>query len=203
MSKYDTEATTIAALTENKKPDCVEALTFEFQDARARLGLSLRESYYYAEAIHFLKDHDGINSQPEVREEYQSEDVIRASLQNDIDTDNHRGEAELWLRWYNTLLSWDVPFDLAFTMAAEAAEEEWNETHDLDEAVAIAQLQDVRTGGDKDLEELKETTIKHFYSLRNQGVSVRESLEQARAQAAHAAQLLLLFQLFGDSGGLN
>ena len=194
-TKYDTRETTVAALTKNKKPDCVTALTYEFDAAVAR-GLSFREATYFAETIHFLKDHDGHNNLPQLKQEETDESII-AGIEADFTAEDgkYKAQAEHLLRWFKLIRTWDVPVALALTTALAASQEEWEESNDLDEAEAIQQIEKI---GD---DQLKNQIFVDFYKERNAGNTVRSSLRTAKETAEQALELQLLLSLF--SGGLS
>jgi hypothetical protein len=194
MNKFDTREATVTYLTENKRPDCIAALVSEFDTALGK-GLSFREAYYYAEATHFLKDHDGHNNLPELREGLETDEGVRANIQADIDEGTHATEATSFLRWYDLVRTWEIPVTLAYTTALEASMIEWEDTNDLEEAEVIGQINDIPS------EEIVDFLLREFYSLRNKGNSVRTSLREAKDRYEERAQLQALFALFGAFDG--
>lgn len=194
-TKYDTRETAVASLTKNKKPDCVTALTAEFDAAVAR-GLSFREATYFAETTHFLRDHDGHNNLPQLKPG-ETEETIISGIEADFVTNDgeFKTQAESLLRWFKLIRTWDVPTELALTTALAASIEEYDDTNDLDEVEAIQTIEKI---GD---EQLKNQVFIAFYQERNAGNSVRASLRTAKEAAEEALQLQMLLSLF--SGGLS
>lgn len=202
MNKYDKKETTIAALTKEKKPDCVAALIIEFDNAVER-GLSFREAYHYAEITHFLKDHDGQNYLPKLRPELDSDEAVIQSIENDINEETYKREAHYLLRWYNLIRSWNVPFEWAFTIALQASMEEWEDDNDLDEVDAIISIDEIED------ESIRDSLLIKFYVARNEGNGVRASLRIAydeinqEAKRKALIQFLRLISNVQDNGNVN
>ena len=199
MNKFDVREATVAALSKEKKPDCVEALAHEFGYAVDTLGLSFREAYYYAEVTHFLKDHDGYNNLPELTGE-ETDEAVRSIIQADIDDGKSAKEAGYLMRWYNLVRTWDTPVALAFSTAINAGMEEWEDDNDLDEATAIAAINQIPS------EEIVDTMLLYFYTLRNEGNSVRASVRIAEKKTEEVyalKQVERLFSLLGNRGDLS
>jgi sulfur relay (sulfurtransferase) DsrC/TusE family protein len=194
MNKFDTREATVTYLTENKYMGCATALTAEF-DAGLEKGLTFREAYYYAETRHFLADHDGHDHLPELAGHLDSDEAVRADIQEDIDEGTHANEATSFLNWYNRVRSWDVPLELAYTTALEASMIEWEDNNDVDEAEVIASINEIPS------EEVVDFLLREFYAKRNKGNSVRTSLREARDAYEERAQMQALFALF--SGALD
>lgn len=198
MNKFDTRDTAVAAMTKGKKPDCVTALTTGF-DAAVAKGLNFRQATYYAEALHFLNDHDGYNNLPQLKQDETDESII-AGIEADftVNDGEFKAQAELLLVWFRLIRTWEVPIALALTTALAASLEEWEDSNDLDEAEAIKIIEQI---GDEDL---KNQIFVAFYQERNAGNNVRVSLRTAKEAAEQALQLQALLALFGggsDNGG--
>lgn len=201
-SKFETVATTLNALTHNKRPDCVEALTREFNFALGE-GFGQREAYYYAEVTHFLNDHDGANNSPSLEIE-ETDEAVRPYIVETLLSKNDDGKAEdridVVIKWYDLVRSWGVPVALALSTAATAGQDEWEEANDLDEAEAIRQLEGI-PADDEETAEFKSATITRFYALRNSGESVRDALRTAITEAREAIERRAFLELL--SAGLG
>lgn len=201
-SKFETVATTLNALTFNKKPSCVEALTSGFNVALDK-GLSNREAYYYAEITHFLNDHDGANNGPTL-DIPETDDAVRQYIVEVLMEKDNDGKAEdridVVIKWYDLALTWGAPIALAFTTAAQAGQEEWEDANDLDEAEALTQL-DTLPVDDEESELLKNKTITRFYALRNAGENVRNSLRTAINEARQEIEMKVFLEML--SAGLG
>ena len=194
MNKFDTKETTVKALTADKKPDCVIALTAEFEKGVSQ-GLTFRQAYYIASGQHFLNDHDGYNNLPELRDEYQTIEDIQDDLNKDIANPEYTDQATYLLRWFNFLSSSGLPVSLAFSIAAQASMEEYEDDNDFDEAEAIRRINTIPS------EETKDDLLRRFYALRNEGNSVYASVRIAREEAEEEARMQSLFSLFSSFGG--
>jgi hypothetical protein len=199
MNKFDTETTTREYLTRRKKPDCVEILTELFDSARKE-GLGLRQSYWYAETVHFLRDHNGHENGPELTIEETDENARQAIIDSLMAT-NDDGRAEeridLSMGWYELFRSWGAGVALAFVNAAQASEDEWETANDLDEAEAIGKL----TALDLD-EDVADVLFKSFYAARNEGETVYASVRGAKEEAQEYVQRRVLFEILsGGRGG--
>lgn len=194
-SKFETVATTLDALTDEKKPSCVEALTREFY-AGLEKGLSNREAYYYAEVTHFLRDHDGVNNGPSLDDlgldVQETDEAIKQYVVDTLMPANDDGKAEervdVVIKWYDLIRSWGAPVALAFNIGSEVAQDEWEEANDLDEAFAIEQLNLLPTEGDKQAQAIKSDAITRFHVLRNEGNGVRASLRIVLQEAQDALE---------------
>jgi len=200
MNKFDNLSTTLEALTKNKKPDCITALTREFNFFRGE-GYDLRQSYHLAELSHFMKDHEGHNYLPKLTIQNDDETVRAAALEAIMDrNDDGKAEdrADVYFKWYDLFRKLEFPVSLSFKAAHEAARDEWDDTNDMDEAKAVQDINQITLGLD---DELKDATFKTFYSLRNEGNNVRSSIRQALEQLQQA----MLYQslLSGISGRLG
>ena len=200
MNKFDVREATVAALGKNKRPDCVEALNREFNNAVDTLGLSLREAFYYAEVTNFLKDHDGHNHLPELRDGLDTDEAIHADLQGDIDNNEYQDQPAYLLRWFDLVRTWDVPVTLAFTVALGASLEEWEDDNDIDEAEAIGKFNEIPG------EDTRDSLLRKFYILRNEGNSVLKSVRTARDEVEEELRTKALFAAlstgFLGGGGL-
>lgn len=199
MNKFDTETTALAALTKNKKPDCVTALTALFRTYRAK-GTGIREAHYQAEIVHFLDDHDGNLHSPRPKFE-ENDQAAHQTIINLLMGSNSDGLAEeridRVLYWYELVRTWGANVGLAFTTSVQISREEWDETHDMDEAEAIKTLEGL-PAEDDDETFIKEATFKTFYSLRNEGNSVRYSLRAALDEAQKALEFAVLMSSLGN-----
>jgi hypothetical protein len=199
MNKFDTETTTLNALTRRKRPDCVSALTELFHSARKE-GLGLREAYWYAETTHFLRDHEGHLHGPELDFE-QTDEAARQVIINELMARNSDGLAEdrvdLAITWYERFRSWGAGVALAFSNAAKAGQEEWESTHDLPESDAVKKIHEAASGNDPATVEIRELLLKIFYGARRAGETVYASLDIARQEAE---ELLMLRALLAGTG---
>jgi hypothetical protein len=199
-NKYDTIESAAAALVEGKKPDCVIALNTLFYDAVENKGLSFREATVYAKTTHYLNDHDGYNHLPSLRIAETDEAVIE-NIENDIANGEFKVEAEYFLRWYKLIRTWGIPVAAAFAAALPASVEEFEDHYDLDEAEIIAKINELSS------EEMKDSILRRFYTLRNAGESVRASIREAKAEAQEQLQVQLLQAIANlgskDNGLLN
>lgn len=194
MNYFDNETTTLEHLTKNKKPDCVTALKAGYDLARSE-GLGFREAYYKAELTHFVNDHDGANNPPELTIPTTDEAVRHAIVTDVKDTEDGKAVGALLLKWYDLFRSWDIGVALSFTSAISAGREEWEDTHDLDEAEGISALNEIPD------ENLKDVALTAFYSSRNKGASVYASLRTAKEELERAQLLSLLGSLGAGLGG--
>lgn len=205
MNKFDTTETTVAALTENKKSNCVVALTIGFYAAQAE-GLSNREAYWKAEFTHFIQDHDGLSHSPDDFDLKDDEQVQQSVIDTLMETGDEDGKAEdridTVMKWYNFFRALGGDVYLSYRMSVTAGQEEWEDNNDLDEATAISTLETIPAESELD-EELKSATIKIFYSERNKGNSVRGSLREALTQVKEAIELQMLFSSIDGSGDLG
>jgi hypothetical protein len=180
MNKFATETTTREYLTKNKKPSCVDALSMLF-DAALAAGSSLREAYWYAEVTHFMNDHDGAAKSEGSLIIEETDEVVKQTIVDELMALNSDGLAEdrvdLVIRWYDFFRASGAPVALAFSMGTQAGQEEWEEGHDLDEAEAISKINEIPS------DDLKDFLLRRFYTLRNEGETVRESLRTAREEA--------------------
>lgn len=197
MNKFDTETTTRKFLTTNKKPDCVIALTELFDSARKE-GLGLREAYWYAETVHFLRDHDGHNNGPEVTFE-ETDEAARQIIIDTMMAKNDDGRAEdridIIIGWYERLRSWGAGVAFAFATATRAGQEEWESANDMPESEAVAAINQI--GSTPETQEIKGLLLKYFYNERRAGNSVTASLRAARDEAE---EWLVLAHLFAGTG---
>jgi hypothetical protein len=198
MNKFDTETTTRAYLVKNKRPSCVDALSMLF-DAALAAGSSLREAYWYAEVTHYLNDHDGAANSIGSLTIEETDEVVKQAIVDALMESNDDGLAEdridLVMRWYDFFRTSGAPVALAFSMGTQAGQEEWEEGHDLDEAEAISKINEIPS------EDVKDFILRRFYTLRNEGNSVRESLRTARNEAEERLQMEALFAMFSGRGG--
>jgi hypothetical protein len=198
MNKFDTETTTRQYLVRNKKPSCVDALTSLFNHALGQ-GLGLREAYWYAEVSHFLTDHDGAEKSIGSLTIEETDEVVKQTIVDELMALNDDGLAEdridLVIGWYDFFRTHGAPVALAFSMGTTAGQEQWEESHDLDEAEAISKINEIPS------DDLKDFILRRFYTLRNQGETVRESLRTARDEAEERLQMEALFAMFSGRGG--
>jgi hypothetical protein len=186
MNKFETETTTREFLTRNKKPTCVDALSLLF-DAALAAGSSLREAYWYAEVTHFLNDHDGAAQAEGSLTIEETDEVAKQAIVDGLMERNDDGLAEDRIdgviKWYDFFRASGAPVALAFTMGASAGKEEWEAANDLDEAEAISKINEIPS------EDVKDQLLRRFYTLRNEGNSVRESLRTAREEAENSLRM--------------
>jgi hypothetical protein len=190
MNKFATETTTREYLTKNKKPSCVDALTSLFNHALGQ-GLELRQAYWYAEVKHYLDDHDGAAKAEGSLIIEETDEVVKQTIVDELMALNSDGLAEdridLVIGWYDFFRTHGAPVALAFLMGTQAGQEEWEEGHDLDEAEAISKINEIPS------DDLKDFLLRRFYTLRNEGNSVYESLRTAREEAEENLRREALF----------
>lgn len=200
MNKFDTTETTIATLTDSKKPDCVVALTNLFYAAQDE-GLNNREAYWKAELTHLIDDHDGLSLLPRTGFKLKDDDEVRQGVIDSLMHSDADGTADekidIVLKWYTLCRAWGGDVYLSFRMGIMAGEQEWNDTHDMDEADAIAYLNTV-SGNTKSEEMFKDALLKTFYDLRNKGNSVRESVVKTFEEANRAILLKMAMSSIKD-----
>jgi len=202
-NKFETIPTTLNALIDSKKPDCVEILTNLFNDGLDK-GFSNHEAYVYAEAIHFVRDHNGAASHPPLTVEETDASVkklINDELLNRNDDGLAQARIDLVTKWYDLVRSWDIPVAISFSTAIRVGQEEWEFTHDLDEAEAVAMIEKLELH-----DEVKDFLFKSFYAARNSGESVLNSLRTAKEETIQFAQKRALQKMFDDlsaKGRLN
>ena len=195
--KFATESNTREYLTKNKKPSCVIALTSLFDQA-LREGATLPEAYWYAEVTHYLNDHDGAEKATGSLTIEETDEVVKQTIVDELMALNSDGLAEdridIVIRWYDFFRSHGAPVALAFSMGTNAGQDEWEADHDLDEAEAIGKINEIPS------EDVKDFILRRFYTLRNEGETVRESLRTARDEAEERLRMEALFAAL--SGGL-
>lgn len=204
MNKFDTKEATVTHLTRNKKPSCVDALTSLFERALSD-GFVLRDAYWYAEVKHFLNDHDGIANSIGTLDIEETDEVAKQVIVDELMAANDDGLAEDridgLIKWYDFFRKHGAPVALAFQMGAEAGQEEWEDTHDADEAEAISRINEIPSEATKDF------LLRRFYALRNEGNSVKKSLRKARDDAEEELiekrQIAAFLSLFSALGGSN
>lgn len=202
MNKFDQAATTIAALTKNKKPECVSALTSLFDTAVVD-GHSFREAFWKADLLHFLEDHDGYNHLPQLTIPTDAPTVRQAIIDAIMATNetNDDGKTEdrldYIIRWFDLLISWGAPAELALTIAPRAGQEEWEDVpaNDMDETLALTKIHEIPS------EKARDFFLSAFQDLRGEGNSVWASLRDAHDATEDFMRLEKLRAIFG--GGLD
>lgn len=199
--KFDKENTAIAALIKDKNTDCVDALEKGFWQARST-GLGIREAYNKSQFVHYINDHDGLNHEDTLdhnitndEQVYSYQDKISKEAVNKGDKAD---EVDLlktsFFYWYNLHRSWGGDVYLSYVGAAKIVTELYEEIHDLDEAEAIAHINEIPHGTIKNLMRSK------FNDLRNEGETVRKSLRLANESAKIQLFKEILFSSFGRRG---
>jgi hypothetical protein len=203
-SKYSTEATALTALIKNKKPDCVDALERGFWQARGE-GLGIRESSEKAELLHFIHDHDGLNHGGELDDDVTTDEQVYAHLEKiaaeAVELGDNADEVstmnDTFRYWYDLYRSWGGDVFLSYTGASTTSKAIYEEAHDLDEAEAITKINEVPS------ERLKDLILREFYSQRNGGETVIESLRRAQGKAEETLFTEMLFSALGGGNVLG
>lgn len=202
MNKFDHRDTALHNLIDNKNLTCAAALEDEFDSALLE-GEDIRGAYTKAIVFHLLKDHDAADKYENTLTIPETDEAVVAEITRAINEVNDDGLAQdrinLVVGWYERIRSWGVPVAVAYSIAAAAGQEEWEDEHDMDEAEAIKHLDGIPSNASDSA--LKELTIKTFYAERNKGNNVLSSLRKAVDRGQQALQDQLFYNLLG--GRLN